>query len=135
VKNDGRRVPSLLSGSQWSQPGQYETIQFADVDGQPGAELLDKDVGAMVVYKWDPTGNTFTTLVGGVPALTADPWSTDRSYWAAIRAGDVDGDKKAELLARGPYGVRTWRYQADQHIWSRYVPAKQVIRVTDVGSS
>ena len=63
----------LCNASQWSQPGQYETIQLADVDGQPGAELLAKDVGGMVVYKWDPTGKTFTTLVAGVPALTADP--------------------------------------------------------------
>ena len=77
----------------------------------------------MVVYKWDPTARTFAALVSGVPALAADPWSTDRSYWATIQAGDVDGDTRAELLARGPYGVRTWRYQPDQRTWTRYVPA------------
>jgi hypothetical protein len=113
----------LFGASEWSQPGQYETIQFADVDGQPGAELLAKNGGGIVVFKWDPTAQTFNLLASNAPALSADPWSTDRSYWATIQTGDVDGDKKAELLARGPYGVRTWRYQAAQNTGSRYVPA------------
>ena len=113
----------LFGALEWSQPGQYETIQLADVDGQPGAELLAKNGGGIVVFKWDPTAKTFNLLASNAPALSADPWSTDRSYWATIQTGDVDGDKKAELLARGPYGIRTWRYQPDQRTWSRYVPA------------
>jgi len=96
---------------------------LADVDGEPGAELLANDVGGIAVYKWDPTAHFFSASADNIPALTADVWSTDRSYWATIQTGDVDGDKRSELLARGPYGARTWRYQAAQSTWSRYVPA------------
>ena len=124
--------PGLLAGPQWSQPSHYETVQLADIDGQPGAELVTNNVDGIVVYRWSSTTNTFSTLTVNVPNLAADPWSTDRSYWATIQAGDVDGDKKAELLARGPYGVRTWRYQADQNTWSRYVPAGAFPQFTGV---
>jgi hypothetical protein len=101
----------LLTGVEWLHPAQYETIQLADIDGQPGAELLAKDVpgpepqsGGIVVYTWDATARTFTGLVSGIPALAADPWSTDRSYWATVQTGDVDGDREGR--AAGPRPLR-----------------------------
>ncbi len=65
------------------------------------------------------------TRVDG-PALTGgptdDPLWTQPSYYRTIQTGDIDGDGRAELLARGKYGIRTWKFDTASNSWERPLP-------------
>ena len=50
-------------------------------------------------------------------------WLDHAEYYATIRLGDVDGDGHDDVVARGPYGIRTWFYnRPGQPGWGRYLP-------------
>ena len=56
--------------------------------------------------------------------LEDDPWGSDQSYYGTFRAGDVDGDGRDDLIARGPYGIRTWFYnRPGQPGFGPYLPS------------
>lgn len=163
-----------------SSPSYYETMQLADVDGQPGAELLGRQIGGLAVRLWGGTGGwrpnglplltdlagpgstaaslygtiqtaqldgtggrevlaltangvqawsysaatkSWTRLAPSTPlALNGNPWQSDASTFSTIQSGDVDGDGRDDVIARGPYGVRTWFYdRRTTGGWERYL--------------
>ena len=54
--------------------------------------------------------------------LTGD-WLTKPEYYATIQTGDVDGDGRDDVVARGPFGIRTWFYdRRGTGGWERYLP-------------
>ena len=56
-------------------------------------------------------------------ALAADPWLSHPEYYSTIQVGDVDGDGRDDVVARGPYGIRTWFYnRRGTGGWERYLP-------------
>ena len=62
-----------------AQPQYYSTIQAADVDGQPGAEILARFWDGMRVYQYTPPaggndidGGTWTRIGTGGPFSDAD---------------------------------------------------------------
>ena len=58
----------------------------------------------------------------GTLGLTGD-WLTDPAFFSTIQVGDVDGDGHADVIARGPYGIRTWFYnRPGNRGWGRYLP-------------
>ena len=56
-------------------------------------------------------------------ALGSDPWLSHPEYYATIQVGDVDGDGRDDVVARGPSGIRTWFYDRRKTGgWERYLP-------------
>ncbi len=70
---DGLWVPSAtltdLAGSadQWaSTPGRWATIQTANIDGQPGDEVLALDGTGLQAWSYHKATNTWTKLPGSL---------------------------------------------------------------------
>src|ERR671922_23181 len=96
--------PRLFPDSErWSEPWYYETIQTGDVDGDGAAELLARDRDGLHTYRWNEAG----TALGGLS--NANGW-VKPDHYATIQTGDLDGDRKAELLARNAAGMLVWRW-------------------------
>ncbi len=116
----------------WNQPQYYSTIQTADLDGDGKAEVLARSGAGMQVYQYNGNGgnawNPPQTGLNNVPQLTDnDPnanslWQQP-FYYGTIQTADIDGKRGAELLARGTFGMRTWRLVTGaQPTWSSYLP-------------
>jgi hypothetical protein len=60
------------------------------------------------------------TLKGNPPWSDANDWLYEQ-YYSTIQAADVDGDGQAELLARGPAGMETWRFNSGTDTWEEVV--------------
>ena len=71
------------------------------------------------------TGGEGVAPVAAVDAagVGGDPWLSHPEYYSTIRAGDVDGDGRDDVIARGPFGIRTWFYnRRETGGWERYLP-------------
>ena len=121
----------------FDHPQYYRTIQTADLDGEGGAELLARGAFGIEVFNWTGSGwdriifkspeldNTYETELFGAP--TTVPLWQEPHYYLTIQTANIDGDKdgKAELLARGSFGIRTWRLDTSEEtapVWARYQP-------------
>ena len=51
-------LPNETPATDWTRPQYYSTIQAADLDGQPGAEILARFADGMHVYKYVPPAGT-----------------------------------------------------------------------------
>ena len=103
----------------------WETIQAADINGDGREEVLARDKDGLNAWSYDPSNRAWTKLSPKTAlALADDPWGSDRSYYSTIQTGDVDGDNRADVVARGPYGIRTWFYNraGSSDGWARYSP-------------
>jgi hypothetical protein len=121
-----KQLPALTDLSDaggWLQESRYATIQTADVNGDGRAEVLALGPGGLETWSYDPAKKAWAKLVSGTPLqLTGAPWE-ERSHFATIQTGDIDGDGRADLIARGPYGVRTWFYdRRGNGGWEPYLP-------------
>ena len=74
-------LPTESPATDWTKPQYYSTIQAADIDGEPGAEILARFADGMHVYRyrrrrgarsidggtWQPvgTGGPFGDAAGG----------------------------------------------------------------------
>ena len=117
-------APSLLTRGNWKTPGQWLSLQPADIDGNGRDELLALDGKALSAWTYDPASKAWSKMPSATPlALAQDPWTTNPSYWGTIRTGDVDGDGREDVVARGPYGIRTFFYDRRKTGgWERYLP-------------
>ena len=104
-------------------PQYYSTIQAANIDGQPGDEILARFWDGMRVYKYFPPagknsidGGTWKRIGTSGPFSDADGYN-DPSLYSTIQTGDVDGDGKAELVARTHTGVVVYDWKGSA--WSR----------------
>jgi hypothetical protein len=115
------QLTDLDDGHGYGYQDKWETIQFADINRDGSAELLARDKDGL--NAWSYTG-VWTKLAPKTPlALADDPWGTDRSYYSTIQTGDVDGDERDDVIARGPYGIRTWFYdRRGTGGWESYLP-------------
>lgn len=107
-----QQLPLWSDGTGWNQPQYYETIQLADIDGDGRNELIIRG----------PHGITVEHFEGGadhgqwVPLITPDlAWSDENhwnqpQYYKTIQCADIDGDGRAEILARGPGGIVGYKY-------------------------
>jgi hypothetical protein len=104
----------------WTDPTNYETIQAADVDGDGFAEIVARADKEIVVERFDFETTTWHALGESSLLLDDDPWAQGAEYYTTIQAGDIDGVPGAELIGRGPYGLRTWRFDGAANAWKRY---------------
>jgi hypothetical protein len=117
-------LSDLSDANGYSAQKYWETIQFADIDGNGRAEALARDANGLNAWSYAPGARAWTKLTPTTALTLADaPWGGDRSYYSTIETGDVDGDKRADVVARGPYGIRTWFYNRRAGDgWERYLP-------------
>ena len=85
--------------------------------------MLALTTNGLQVWSYNPASKAWQQLPSSTPlALGADPWLTDPEYYSTIQTGDVDGDGSDDLIARGPYGIRTWFYdRRGTGGWERYL--------------
>ena len=107
-------TPTLtaLAGAAFSvADGMWGSIRTADIDGDGKQEVLFLDGKGLQAWSYSRFTREWTQMPAS-PALSlaGDPWQTHPEYYATIQVGDVDGDDRDEVIARGPYGIRTWFY-------------------------
>jgi hypothetical protein len=98
----------------WWDPSRYMTFNLANVDGQPGDELIARDSTGLEVRTWNKgTVNWNDPLPGGPPWTDAAGWTMDNpQYYRSIITGDLDGNGVDEIVANGPDGVEVWGAQS-----------------------
>ena len=117
-------LPTLtaLGGAASSvQAGAWGSIRTGDILGNNRDQVLALDSNGLEAYSYQPSSQTWSQLPGSL-GLTGD-WLTNPTYYSTIQVGDVDGDGHADVVARGPFGIRTWFYDRRAiRGWSRYLP-------------
>jgi hypothetical protein len=102
---EGAGAPSDANG--WDQAQYYSTIQAADIDGDGVDELFGRGGDAVSVWKYDGNAATWRFLPELSGLSDAGGWNQPQ-YYSTITHGDVDGDGREELLARGSDGMHVW---------------------------
>ena len=104
--------------------GIWGSIRTGNIDGAGGDEVLALDGKGLQAWSYNKAANAWNKLQPSTPlALGADPWLTHPEYYSTIQVGDVDGDGRADVVARGPSGIRTWFYnRRGTGGWERYLP-------------
>ena len=117
-------LPTLtaLGGAASSvQAGAWGSIRTGDILGNNRDQVLALDSNGLEAYSYQPSSQTWSQLPGSL-GLTGD-WLTNPAYYSTIQVGDVDGDGHADVVARGPFGIRTWFYnRRGTGGWERYLP-------------
>lgn len=114
--SSGWTAIELIESNDWVQNSHALTIQTADLDGNGRDELISRFGSGIFAWRYDPdTG--WSTFGPGRPLIElSDPVWNDPGKYLTIQTADLDGDERAELLARGTFGVRTFA-------WSEMTPA------------
>lgn len=103
----GPVLAALSNGAGFTQPQYYRTIQTADVLGNGAKQLLARGPAGLFTYQWGSNG---WTQIGSVLTGLSDAAGFNQpQYYETIQTADVTGGGKAELLARGPDGLRTYQ--------------------------
>ncbi len=117
----------ILSDSHgWSDAARYSTIRFGALRaGIKRLDLVARSYDGIHTYRWEQRLSTWIELV---PAHTSQRPFADTSemtdwtrpqYYTTIQLADVDGDGISELVARGASGLLTYRWNEEQHAWSK----------------
>jgi hypothetical protein len=136
--SDGLRVWQLGSdGSTWSRlatlkalagtsppAGQWASIRLGNVLGAKGQQVLALDGNHLQTWSYDSQSNSWTQLAPSAPLdLGGDMWNNDASYYSTIRVGVVTPGGHEAVVARGPFGIRTWFYNLTANSgWTSYLP-------------
>ncbi|MGH9846082.1 MAG: FG-GAP repeat domain-containing protein [Blastocatellia bacterium] len=109
-----------LGNDPYGQAEYYETLQFANVDDQPGAELLVRSPEGMRVFHYNKDVDTWTELTAGssnLPLSDAAGFNKPEFY-QTIQTADLDKDGRAELLARAGDGIYVWKWNVNDKVWN-----------------
>jgi hypothetical protein len=119
-------LTALSDASGFAQEKYWATIRFANLDGDAAGqqEVIARGPDGVAGYRYDATRNEWDRIAGSI-ALTDDPWGSDASYFSTFRVGDASGTGRQDtLIARGPYGIRTWFYgRPNETGWTGYLPS------------
>lgn len=96
-------------GTDWTQPKHYSTIQLGDLTGDGVAELVGRGHNGMQVWRWDSASESWTQLTAG-GELSDEQGFDQEPYYYSIQLVDVDHDGAAELVARAPGGIQTYKW-------------------------
>ena len=113
------QFPLWNDGIGWNQPGDYSTIQLADIDGDGQDELLGYGPFGIEAWHWEANGQTWVKITADTPPF--GPTDT-------LMTADVDGDGQAEViqitpntLTQGSPVINVWHYDATPGVW-RFLP-------------
>jgi hypothetical protein len=103
--------------------GLWASIRTANIDGRGGDEVLALDLAGLQVWSYDPASTSWRRWAPSTPLTLTGEWVTNFEDFSTIRTGDVDGDGHDDVVARGPFGIRTWFYnRRGTGGWERYLP-------------
>jgi peptidoglycan/xylan/chitin deacetylase (PgdA/CDA1 family) len=113
ARNIGRRFDSARSwladmtdARGWAEPRYASTVQLADVDGDGRADVCGRSPRGVVCAL--STGKSFAKLdkwSQGVDFADDGTWDQNAAYFGSMRFGDINGDGRDDVCARGPEGV------------------------------
>jgi FG-GAP-like repeat len=117
----GSSARSPWHEATYAAPEYRRTIQAADIDGDGRDEVIGRIASGVVAFEMRSGQPPFRDAIAvGKPALADKPWAKPQ-YYETIATARLDPDSRARwLLARGPNGVRTWRF--DDKTWKRPKP-------------
>jgi hypothetical protein len=95
----------------WNQPQYYTTILAADVNSDGVPELVGRGPGGIEVWRFQASGQWTQLSAGACNWSDSAGWNVPEMY-ATIRAADVNGDGKAELIGRNKDGIELWEMGA-----------------------
>ncbi len=98
-------------GTDWTQPKYYLTIQLADLTGDGVAELVGRGQNGMQVWGWNAADESWAQIAAG-GELSDSQGFDQEPYYYSIQLVDVDHDGAAELIARAPAGVQTYKWSS-----------------------
>jgi VCBS repeat protein len=111
--------PAWSDASGWNQAQYYSTIQCADINGDGRAEILARGADGMQAWAFDPVNKDWTRLNEANPAWNdASGWNQVQ-YYSTIHCADINGDGRAEILARGADGMQAWTFNSANATWTR----------------
>lgn len=93
----------------WHAPQYYDTIQFADIDGDGQAELIARASGGIIVWKWN--GSDFIQRTAPLSFFSDAGGWTKPEFYSTIQFADIDGDGAQELIARAGAGIFAFKFQ------------------------
>ncbi len=102
-------VPGLTDLAGWDEPSHYRNILTGDLDGDGADELVARGIGGTQVYRFDRALGQWGQVQIEPILRDADGWDQPQ-YYETVQLGDVDGDGKAELVARSVSGIIVFRY-------------------------
>jgi len=106
--------PVWSDANGWDAPATYSTIQTGNIDGDGRDELLARSVSGIEVWAFDR--GEWQRLPNGPSLSDAAGWDAAQ-YYSTIQTADIDGDGRAELLARSAIGIHVWAF--DGSAWQQ----------------
>jgi hypothetical protein len=113
--------PAMSDAGGWNAPEYYSTIQCADINGDGRAEIVGRFYGGIFAWTYDPFTQTWNELAQGPDLSDPNGWSNP-AYYSTIQCADINGDGKAELIARSSSGLFAWGFDRGHDKWIPFPP-------------
>jgi hypothetical protein len=97
--------PAFSDSGNWDQVKYSSTIRLADFDGDGRDDVCARAAAGWRCYP--STGDGFGSAVVGPELSNESGWGYEDHY-GTIRMGDVNGDGRADVCARGNAGMFCW---------------------------
>ncbi|UJR85759.1 VCBS repeat domain-containing M23 family metallopeptidase [Sandaracinus amylolyticus] len=116
---DGEGFPTRVMGPAWSDESgwgamhYWSTMRLADVNGDGRADVCARSSTDLRCVLATESGFGETVIVA--PLSNGSGWS-DRSNYATLRVGDVNGDGADDLCARANAQVHCWTWDGDAFV-------------------
>jgi hypothetical protein len=114
-------IPGLTDLNGWSDRAHYRNILTGDVDGDGIDEMVARGVGGIQVYRFDSSAGQWSQVKVNRILPDQAGWA-NRQYYDTVRLGDIDGDGRAELVARSGDGILVFKYMVkspDEGGWNQ----------------
>jgi hypothetical protein len=98
--------PALSDDSGWDGIDHWSTLRLADVTGDGRDDLCARAAAGFRCYP--SQGDGFAEAVT-MDNLSDELGWTQPHYYGTIRTGDIDGDGREDVCARGSAGIYCWR--------------------------